>query len=353
MFGERLRTARESLGMTQGDLSAATGISQAKVSKMETGLAGPADDDIDTLSSVLGFPRSFFSDAPLYPVAAGLYRRQSRTSARDLKRMTAQTAIVAGAVEAADGFLGIRRVLIEPYQGDIDDRTIARIAGETRALAGLPERGPVPNAVRSCERLGVPVAVLPSFEEGSGICGFSVWGDVGERRPLIVLSDGLSGDRLRATVAHELGHLILHTVNQRGDRKVVEEQGWRFAHHYLFPEEDAREAFGPEPPTLRSMLRLKGVYGVSVAFMVKALTAYGIVDEVRARSLWKQLSARGWRKEEPGEVGIERPSLVPQVLRAQKECGVEVGVQEFLLAKLSSEDRKRGAGTASRLISMA
>ena len=69
------------------------------------------------------------------------------------------------------------------------------------------------NMTRTLESNGVLVLALPILLVGR--YAFSAW--VGEQSstPIIVVPLGVSGDRLRFSLAHELGHLVLH-ASQRG-----------------------------------------------------------------------------------------------------------------------------------------
>ena len=52
--------ARQSRGLTQSRLATEAGIPQAKISKIEAGLADVADETLTTLAKVLDYPESFF-----------------------------------------------------------------------------------------------------------------------------------------------------------------------------------------------------------------------------------------------------------------------------------------------------
>src|SRR5207248_402932 len=94
-------------------------------------------------------------------------------------------------------------VLIPSFLGDAADA--ARL---TRASIGLSPDQPIGNLINTVERAGVVVLALPVKLKGRD--AFAGWVS-GERAiPWMALSADAPGDRLRWSVAHELGHLVLH-----------------------------------------------------------------------------------------------------------------------------------------------
>ena len=123
---------------------------------------------------------------------------------------------------------------------------------------------------------------------------------------------GIPGDRQRFTLSHELGHVTLHAScpppETADQAKALEKQAHRFAGTFLLPGDaflaDLDELGGRV--TLATLVRLKERWGVAVKAMVVRLQQLHRIDMDQARSLYKQISARGWNKDEPVEVGNER-----------------------------------------------
>jgi hypothetical protein len=67
---------------------------------------------------------------------------------------------------------------------------------------------------------------------------------------------------------------------------------------------------------LTDFARLKATWGVSIQALIMRGAAIGNIDDVRKRSLFVQLSQRGWRKNEPVAVGQERPLLLWKTLQS-------------------------------------
>jgi hypothetical protein len=63
----------------------------------------------------------------------------------------------------------------------------------------------------------------------------------------------------------------------------------------------------PRHPTLSSLAMLKTEWGVSIRSLIRRARELGYINQDRATSLYKQISARGWNKSEPGYVAQEKP----------------------------------------------
>lgn len=72
----------------------------------------------------------------------------------------------------------------------------------------------------------------------------------------------------------------------------------RFASAVVIPRDRALEEF-PRPVTLRQLLPLKQRWGMSIQALVARGREVGVIDEAHPTTLWKQYSARQWRKGEP------------------------------------------------------
>ena len=88
---DMLRLARDAKKLTQADLAAASGVTQALISKLEHGLiTKPSEEVVTALSTALKFPPAFFRQLDR---AIGFphfhYRRRARMGAKELARIEA------------------------------------------------------------------------------------------------------------------------------------------------------------------------------------------------------------------------------------------------------------------------
>ena len=313
MIGERVRLVREASSLTQQQLAELSGVPVGTLGPIENGrVLDPGDESIRQIAAVTGFPVSFFYGGPLPDLQEGYFRKLKRGSAKDEKRLRAHVRLVLEIVQQAERDLQLPPIRLVPIETDPMLDELEGIAEDVRALLGVGALDPIPNLTRAVERAGIVVARLPVvFPDHSA---YSAWPDMGlGGRPIIAVSGGQPGDRERASIGHELGHLLLHTARVGVDHKLAEKEAFRFAGAVLFPREAAIEALRP-PITLRVLMYAKARFGTSIAFNAQRARDLGLITQQHFVSLRKQLHARRWAKKEPVEVVPESPLLLPKIL---------------------------------------
>jgi Zn-dependent peptidase ImmA (M78 family) len=126
--------------------------------------------------------------------------------------------------------------------------------------------------------------------------------------PLFFINVNIPGDRWRFSLAHELGHMILHDT----PRPDMEKEANRFAAEFLMPEVDISPYLGSL--TFNKLLDLKIYWKCSMQSIVKRAKDIGAIPERTATYLFKQLSKAGYRTKEPGEFEREKPTLLSKLL---------------------------------------
>jgi len=179
-----------------------------------------------------------------------------------------------------------------------------------RSECGLAPNTPIADVIRAIEKLGVVVIGLPIDSDMKGIDGFSTW--TAESVPVICLSLMVPGDRMRYTAAHELGELALSALPPGDPRH---DAANAFAGEFLVPT-DALQRELIAPVSLMSLARLKPRWGVSIAMLIMRAAAVGIISARQHRSLFTELSARGWRNAEPASLVVEpeRPRVFRKMI---------------------------------------
>jgi Zn-dependent peptidase ImmA (M78 family)/transcriptional regulator with XRE-family HTH domain len=316
--GDRVRQARELHSMTQSALTAEVPeLSQPRLSRIEKGLADLGEDELT--AAMIAATTGVTVDWLARPPSSGLsglsphFRARSRTTQSTKAAGLAWANLVNEAHDLLAGRIHAVPMRFEP----LHDQSPQDAARTVRRQLGFNALEPLPYLILAAERLGVRVLGLPW--SASTIDAFSAWAnDV----PTIALASDVAGDRLRWTFAHELGHLVLHDSASQG--KHIEADADSFAAELLTPL-DALRMQMPAHPTVRTLTMLKSQWGVSVKSLVRRARELGTVDDERATSLYRQISARGWNKVEPGYVPREKPRALRRSIevifgRADAEC---------------------------------
>lgn len=321
--GDRVRSARRLNGLTQAQLADATGFSQSYVSDVERAVEIASDAFIDSVATATHSPRSFFDAAPVH-LPEGSLKHRKRSSATQVKRVLVLYEEVYRVAERLILDSGYRLPdLPMPTSRDLTAVDIESIAVDAREALNLSPDAPIPHVTRALERGGVAVAPLAipdarnesADDVAAGHQGLSSWTGLG-RPQVIGVFAGLPGDRLRFTLAHELGHLILHGRRHDLDDRDAEIEAHRFAGAFLMPAHAADEAF-VGPLTLRHFGRLKAAWGIAIQALVIRAADRDLLTPERKQSLFRQISVRGWRLNEPVPVEVESPVLLRQLVEAR------------------------------------
>lgn len=310
--GDMLRLARQMRGFHQTDAAKRLGIDQSMLSRLENGVVEFREELAQKAVSVYGFPLAFFHQRdPIYgaPVSVHpMWRRKADVSARELDSVVAELNIRV---------MHLRRLLQSAEVAntnnlprmDIDEFVDPeRVAGLVRGHWRVPA-GPLRNLTLLVEKAGVVVVRSPLG--GSSISGvtFAVPG----MPPVIALNDDQPADRWRYTLAHELGHLVLH----RFPTANMEKEANDFATALLMPDADVRRYFSGKRIDLALLAALKPEWKVSMAALLMRAHKLKFLSDNQYTYLWKQISARGYRLREPAALDFEReqPEVLGQLMK--------------------------------------
>jgi Zn-dependent peptidase ImmA (M78 family) len=184
------------------------------------------------------------------------------------------------------------------------------IANWLRSLWKLP-KGPVQNMTQIVEDAG---CVVVHFDFGTKkLDGLSIWSrnDV----PIIFLNPTLSAARMRLTLAHEIGHIVMHRIPGPN----MEDQAMRFAGEFLMPEIEIKSQF--LPVNVDRLARLKLAWKVSMQSLLIRGEHIGVITSRHARYIWMQLGKYGYRAREPHDDQIQReiPRLMNELVMLHLE----------------------------------
>ena len=315
--GGMLSIARQRKGFQQGEAAKRLGIAQATLSRAENGLIEPSEDMIEEAVAVYELPRTFFFQSdPVYgaPVSVHpMWRRKANVTVRDMDRIIAELNIrvmhirrLLDAAEIVEGY-DIPRLDIDEYENP------ERVAGLVRAHWKVPP-GPIQNLTDLVEQAGVIIVHSPLGESAVGGVTFAVPG----LPPLIVLNEEQPADRLRFTLAHELGHLVMH----RFPTQKMEDEANVFAGALLMPATDIRPYFTGRRVDFSLLAALKPEWKVAMQSLLMRARSIGMVTPNQERYLWRQFSIRKMRLREPPELDFpaEKPSTVGSMIRLHMDA---------------------------------
>lgn len=304
-IGERLKEAREARKMTQEELSRKIGITRASISAFEKEIKSPSIQTVAQLSEELKIPMPYLqNERPPRSNRIGplSYRKKARASQAIQNQMSRFEEWLEDIYSVYNNYIDFPEVNFFSeesidYEGlSTDD--VEKISGELRAHWGMG-LGPISNLVDFIEANGI---VVGRAHLESDIDAVSVWRSY---RPHILINKAITSCfRVRMSLAHELGHLVLHRlVNEEDyedDKKyeLMEEQASLFAGAFLFP----RQSFYTEFHSIRAdaLLLLKKRWKVSMGAIVMRAKNLELITENNVKVFYKRMGMRGYsRKREP------------------------------------------------------
>jgi Zn-dependent peptidase ImmA (M78 family) len=194
------------------------------------------------------------------------------------------------------------------------DANAEAAAAALRRAWGLGEL-PIKNMIHLLESKGVRVYSLAI--DAAEVDAFSLWR---RDRPFVFLNTLKSAEHGRFDAAHELGHLILHR-HAAPNGQTAEQDANAFASALLMPTASVR-AHAPRFATIDNIMRLKKVWGVSLAAMTYRLHKLDLLSEWHYRKLYIEISSCGFRKSEPQGAPREISQVLQKVFAALRKEGV-------------------------------
>lgn len=308
---QRLKTLRLINGMSQGEFAAILGIKQPLLSMLERGDRELTANHMIAARMHFRLPADYFDGPSVTYQPEQLNFRRKKLS-KGQATMAAQTF---GLIEQS--FSEYENRLNElpgaTSASRLSPEDIKAIASDARAHIGVKPDTPIRNVTRCMDRLGIIVTSLANpLLPSDKIDGISTPAR-SEHAFVTTLNYDTSGDRFRFSAAHELGHILLHTNDTTKSLADKESEADDFAAAFLMPADPLGDLLTPSL-TLNGYAAVKSKWGVSIQSLIRRARDLGIIDDARYRSLYMQLSGRGWKKQEPVEVQLEQMIYQPPEL---------------------------------------
>ena len=278
MIGDRIYQARVAAGLSLRQLAERMNnyVSAQVIHKYELGKAQPGSDVLIKLAKALGVKVEFFfrPESASVTLSEPAYRKSSRASAKH------QESIRAKAKEWVEKYIAVESLfpahrfnaLKLPKESDRTIRSLDDIEPFARNLRKQWALGidPIEKLSEVLEDRGVKVAMVDVNER---VDGLSCWAN--ETIPVLVVKKNQTSDRLRFSMAHELGHLLLLPSKHLDDEKAAD----RFAGAFLVPEEAAKAELGEHRSSFSfyELMTLREKYGMSVQAWIYRARDLGII----------------------------------------------------------------------------
>lgn len=334
------KLAREERGLSQKALAEALSVAQSEISKVESGKKVPGEEFVCKAAAFFGYMPTFFAQTDVVlPEGGILHRKRSALSATDRARIEA---------EAKARMLDVSALAKcqEAFASDLparDERSPVEMARHLRKEWSVPS-GPIDNLSLLVERHRV---LILAFDFGTDLLDAFAVPQPDPDAPVCIAfntNPAFPPDRHRFTLAHELGHVVLHRDEfaDESDEKRQEKEANEFAGEFLAPATDIREDLAP-PLTFARLRELKAKWKMSMGALVHRAQDIGMIKKSEASRIWFLFGRYGYRKREPG-MGLapERARGVRRLLDMFRETD-HGELLEFLRLSPSLFEQRYGA----------
>ncbi len=322
-----MKVARTAAGFSLRDLADRIGnrVSAQAIGKYERGEMMPSSDVLIALARALNVTESYLLSADRLEFTSVEFRRKAPLGARDEAALSAKVISEVERYLAIEEILGLdvaawRKPQSCPFPvGSFDAAEAAAAKLRSEWTVG---NDAIPNLAELLEEQGIKIIATALPESVSGMLCWvrrNGGGDV----PVIILNIEDTGERLRFSLAHELGHLVMDVTG------IDEEKAChRFAGAFLMSADVLWREVGKHRQmlSLGELFELKELFSVSVQAIAYRCKDLGIVGQPAMAQLFAAFARHGWRSppyNEPMPVSHEKPQRFRRLcLRALAEDAI-------------------------------
>jgi transcriptional regulator with XRE-family HTH domain len=319
---ETIRALRCNLGWSLGDLAERLDgvVTRQALHKYETGEARPSPTVLSRLAEVFGVKPLELVAGPDFTVLVSAFRKRQGLSAKEEKRIREQFVNETRKRVAVLIRCGGRL----PAGDRLDDCAgkMPELAAESlRKNWGLGET-PISDLTTCLEDHGIHAVLLDTKEGFDGVCAEVTNGNGCLCGYAVGVRDTKAGGRTRFTLAHELGHLVLHTPDEASSNA--------FAGAFLAPRAVMVRRLGAKRNRIKraELDELVKELRISPDAVVRRAYDLNIIDK-ESYTFWNQALRR---------YGIKKTDDIP----AERSAWLQRRVLHGLAEKIITEKEARG-----------
>lgn len=321
--GQRLKDALQFQGKKMADLSRETGISRQSLSLYANGENMPPFENVQKIAKCLDFPTEYFlTEDRCTTITSNIYfRSQAAAKKRDQNAQKKRLEHIVKMYEILLNYvdfpslrltlpMGVFSDVDAILQEDPDDvqEQIEKLTLSLRRAWGLGNE-PIDDMQFLLESNGIVVSGLRNVDDSIDAFSQKIQAKSGDSVYIVALAIGKKPrERLRFDMAHELGHIVMHNWDEsneelrRDEFNAIERQANMFASAFLLPRDSFGKMVRPYATNIEFYRTLKKKWGVSMQAMMYRARQLDIISANQFQYMMRQVSQRGWRTHEPGDV---------------------------------------------------
>ena len=333
-FGEKLQNVRELKGLSRKELADIINVSEQAIWQYENQYTVPKFEIINELKRVFAVKPQFFYTKPFVrknsDIANIAYRAKDRESRKKAKMETTFIDFVDFFISTFEEKVDATPMLICSLKAQVEKlyykerhqksdnialKSIAELARENLSIDHNRE------LLYKLELSGISIL---EKNMGPSIDAYSTW--TKDNRPFIILGNRKkSSVRRNFDLAHELGHLLMHSLIDmdslsKEEHKAIEKEANDFASYFLLPETEFLRDFAEikKKSNPYSYVELKMKYLVSIVALEYRAYKLGLLTFEENRYFYATLNRNkeNLRQKEPldEDIPIVRPGKTRALL---------------------------------------
>ncbi|MCQ9368141.1 XRE family transcriptional regulator [Brevibacterium sp. 91QC2O2] len=327
----RLTQARQAAGLSKAKLADYVGVTPAAIGQYESNSSTPRRDILPILAHALGVPVTYFTTGrPIGRVdgSQAHFRSLRSTSARDRAKAVAFIEQVWELTFTLEKKIRFPNVNLP--QIDLKNADPVYAAQALRAHWELGSK-PVKHLVATVESHGIVVTLLSVAN--TDVARVDAFSTSSLARPIIIVTPerARSVFTYRFTIAHEIGHLLLHRDSTPGDKQ-QEREADQFAAEFLTPNSQIVNLL-PRTVNLPQLDKLSRHWGISVDSLLLRMKELGIASDSAIRRGYQKLNHLRKSGLETTEPVNAYPGELPSMLNQAAEMAETTGYGEAALAQ--------------------
>lgn len=318
--GQRLKEALQFREKKMTELADETGISKQSLSLYANDGNVPPFDNVIKIARALDFPTDFFMSEDLCTASTGntYFRSQASATKKSRNAQKIKLEYVSKMYEVILNYMNVPELKLPDTSAinipeDIANVDSEHAINEIEKLAKLIREhwnlgnGPIDNLQYTLQSNGIIVTGfrdvdtdIDAFSQQITIDGKVVY--------IIALAIGSKPiERLRFDMAHELGHILMHTWGEdnedisKDEFNTREKQANMFASALLLPKETFSKSVSAYPTNIDYYLALKKKWKVSMQAMMYRARQLDIISTNQFQYMMRTMSKNGNRTHEPGD----------------------------------------------------
>lgn len=288
------------------------GLSQSNLSKFEKGLGVLSEDLQKKIIDFLGFPEDFYNRKINTIIENANYRKRATVSKTKILKFENKCKVIGYVIDELSESIEWPDFKLAPLNVE-DGYAPEYIANYTRRLLKVNVDEPIKNIFSILETAGIIIYEINDDEKFDGVSFITDKGN-----PIIIVNKNFSNDRKRFTIAHELGHILMHNENNFpiSSYRDKEKEANQFASEFLMPENYIKNSL--RNLKLSEVGNLKSYWLTSMSSIIRRAKDLKCIDDNRYKYFLIEMSRNGFTKKEPIEVFIDKPTCLKNAINLFK-----------------------------------